>query len=72
MTIKSKRFTRSVRTERYVYIDDLNGGKPRLYDHETDPQESVNQAKNRQYAEVVTDMRRRLKEGWRGAVPPAP
>jgi uncharacterized sulfatase len=72
MTIKSKRFTRSVRTERYVYIEDLNGGKPRLYDHETDPQESVNQAKNRQYAEVLADMRRRLKEGWRGAVPPAP
>lgn len=62
---------RAVRTERFRYIEWEKTGEAQLYDHDTDPQEYVNLAKNPEHAATVAEMKRLLKEGWRAALPPA-
>ncbi|MEX0704173.1 MAG: sulfatase [Planctomycetales bacterium] len=60
---------RSVRTERYAYIEWGDEHVAQLYDHETDPHEYVNLVKGREHAEVLAAMRRLLKGGWQAALP---
>jgi len=73
LTIKSKRSAlyHSARTDRYAFIEQADGSEPELYDHETDPHETVNLAKDPARVETVREMRRVLSEGWRAALPPA-
>jgi uncharacterized sulfatase len=61
---------RSLRTERYRYTewDDGKAGME-LYDHQTDPDEYHNLANDPAHAKAVEEMKRLLREGWRGAVP---
>jgi uncharacterized sulfatase len=71
-TIKSKRSAlyRSVRTDRYSYIENVDGTEPELYDHQSDRAELVNLAGKPAFANELADMKRILREGWRKAVPP--
>ncbi len=66
---KRKRF-QSVRTERYVYIERTDGADAELYDHQTDPHELTNVARDPRYSATVAEMKKILSEGWRGALPP--
>jgi arylsulfatase A-like enzyme len=50
-----------VHSERYVYVDYVNGDEE-LYDLDRDPYEMRNVVRSAGYAEVRQDMRRRLKE----------
>ncbi len=64
----------SMRTERYRYTEwryrEGGGAIDReLYDYETDPRESVNQARNPENGELLEDLARQLRAGWRGALP---
>ncbi|QBY04214.1 DUF4976 domain-containing protein [Thalassotalea sp. HSM 43] len=49
----------SYRTERFRYIRYSNG-EAELYDHEQDPYEWHNQAKNEQYQQVINDLRQQV------------
>ena len=40
-----------------------------LYDHYVDPQENTNVAHRQEYADVVEELQRMLKAGWRKAMP---
>jgi iduronate 2-sulfatase len=63
---------RSIRTDRFRYTE--WGGDPKvaeLYDHEVDAHEYTNLARDPRSAEIVAEMRRRLREGWRAALPDA-
>lgn len=65
---------RSIRTDRYHYVEwqDRQTGEVRareLYDHEVDPGETRNVAEDPANAQVVQDLSRRLKAGWRAARP---
>jgi iduronate 2-sulfatase len=60
---------RSVRTERYRYTEWGGSDTAELYDHDADPHEFTNLVKSAGHAAVLEDMRRRLQEGWRKAVP---
>ncbi len=73
LTIKSKKspLYRSVRTERYAYIEGAGTDPAELYDHQTDPAELKNLATDPAYRKTVAEMKRMLDEGWRKAVPPA-
>lgn len=55
---------RSVRTERWRYSE-WDGGKAgaELYDHETDPNEYKNLARDPKYAATVEEMKKRLDSG---------
>ncbi len=61
---------RSLRTERYRYTE-WDGGKAgvELYDHQTDPNEYHNLANEPQHAKTVEEMKRLMRDGWRGAAP---
>ncbi|MBN2475488.1 MAG: sulfatase [Pirellulales bacterium] len=64
----------SMRTDRYRYTEWLPraGGAPvarELYDHRNDPQENVNLAGLPESAEMVSQLSRHLKAGWRAARP---
>jgi uncharacterized sulfatase len=61
---------RAVRTERYRYIewDDGKAGA-QLYDHQNDPKELTNLAKDPKHAETVAEMKKLLHGGWKGALP---
>jgi arylsulfatase A-like enzyme len=54
----------SIQTDRYLYtewLDDDGTVRARmLYDHETDPDETVNLAEQPTYAEIVADLHERL------------
>jgi uncharacterized sulfatase len=63
---------RSVRTERYRYVEGPTQKRSQLFDYEVDPMEQTNQIRNSAYSEVVSAMKRMLAEGWRGALPPSP
>ena len=63
---------RSVRTERYRYVEGPTQKRSQLFDYDVDPMEQTNQIRNRAYSEVVSAMKRMLAEGWRGALPPSP
>lgn len=68
---------RSIRTDRWRYTEWTNpdGGNigTELYDHQSDPAESVNVAAEEPNRALATDLARRLRAGWRAALPvPAP
>jgi uncharacterized sulfatase len=60
---------RAVRTERYRYTDWGKDGAE-LYDHDSDPKEYANLAKDSKHAATVAEMKKLLEGGWKGAVPP--
>lgn len=66
---KEKVIGRAVRTERYVYMEWGSEKIAQLYDHQDDPREYVNLIGSPRHAEVLAEMRRLLKEGWKGALP---
>jgi uncharacterized sulfatase len=70
-SIKSKRspLEHSVRTERYVYMERHDETVPRLFDHQTDPNELVNLADNPAHQQTLSMMRQMLREGWRAVIP---
>ncbi|HET8677659.1 MAG TPA: sulfatase [Blastocatellia bacterium] len=73
LTIKSKKspLFRSVRTDRYVYVEGADSDPDELYDHQTDPKEMKNLARDPQHRKTVAEMKRLLEQGWRASVPPA-
>jgi iduronate 2-sulfatase len=66
----------SMRTDRYrftVWLDRDDRSKVQgieLYDHQTDPQENQNIAKQPAHAELVKQLMTKWKQGWQGAKPP--
>ncbi len=60
---------RSIRTERYRYTEWGDEKAAELYDHDKDPQELHNLVKDPAHAETLGEMRRLLKEGYKGALP---
>jgi len=66
----------SMRTPRYRYTEWAEPGKDpvgvELYDHENDPEENVNLAVMSEHEELVKELSRQLKAGWRGALPEKP
>jgi uncharacterized sulfatase len=67
---RAERGGRSLRTERWRYTE--WGGDPNqaeLYDHENDPNESSNLAKDPKCAETVKELHELLQKGWRAALP---
>ncbi|MBM3735843.1 MAG: sulfatase [Acidobacteria bacterium] len=67
----------SMRTDRYrltVWLDRNDHSRTEaveLYDHQTDPQENRNIAKDPANASLIGDLIKQWKRGWRGATPPA-
>jgi arylsulfatase A-like enzyme len=64
----------SVRTDRYRYVAWMNWASGayaawELYDHETDPGETVNLAGRPEYAAVLADLETQRQAGWRAALP---
>lgn len=64
----------AVRTEHYRYVQwkDWKSGdilEEELYDHQNDPNEMNNVASNPEYTDALTEHLRKLKAGWRGALP---
>ncbi|QGJ70568.1 Iduronate sulfatase [Planctomycetales bacterium 10988] len=65
MTIRQSVAGHSVRTERWRYIEWGRGEKGvQLYDHQEDPQERNNLAKEPEYATVVNELKALLHEHW--------
>jgi len=62
---------RSLRTERYRYTEWGSENVAELYDHQADAREWRNLAADPQHAATVAEMRRLLRAGWRGALPPS-
>jgi arylsulfatase A-like enzyme len=66
----------SMRTDRYrltVWVGKTDHTKVdavELYDHQTDPQENVNIAKDPANAELVKQLMAQWEKGWQGAKPP--
>jgi uncharacterized sulfatase len=60
----------SVRTERWRYTE-WHTGDAELYDHDGDPKEYRNLARNPKFSGVVVEMKKLLKDGWKAAAPPA-
>ncbi len=61
----------TIRTAQYRYTewgDKAEFGKE-LYDFEKDPLEQNNIVDDKAYANIVADLHKRLKEGWKGALP---
>jgi len=65
---------RAVRTDRYRYVEWARPGGDvaarELYDHATDPEETVNLADNPAHAATVARLHERLRAGWKSALPP--
>jgi iduronate 2-sulfatase len=63
----------SIRTERYNYIQwrELDGSFKghELYDHSSDPVESINVVDSNEYREVVESLKSQLVAGWKAALP---
>ena len=62
----------TMRIERFRYTEwqERATGKVlarELYDHEQDPQENVNAAQKRGYAETIAQLAGELRQGWRAA-----
>ncbi|OWK40182.1 sulfatase [Fimbriiglobus ruber] len=64
-------FGRSVRTERYRYTE-WDGHGAELYDHDSDPKEFFNLADDPKHAGTVKELKKRLTDGWKAAVPTSP
>ena len=67
---------RSIRTDRYRYNEWIKtAGAKRtvvareLYDHKTDPKESINLASRPANAQLVKDLSAKLRAGWKAALP---
>ena len=55
----------SVRTERWRYNEwDHGAAGSELYDHESDPEEFVNLAHDPNYADVVAELKKMMRENW--------
>jgi len=63
---------RSMRTKRYRYNEQLYGGEliVELYDHGTDPWETVNLADDPAHASTRKELSALLRAGWKAALPP--
>lgn len=69
----------AIRTNRFRYIEWWNKNKDtdqlksirlkELYDHEIDPEETVNVAANPEYKNWVSELESKLKAGWKEALP---
>ena len=59
----------SVRTERYRYTEWGGPEQAELYDHETDPRELRNLAKDPKYRDVVAELSALIAGGWKAALP---
>jgi len=61
---------RSVRTERWRYTE-WDGGKKgvELYDHNSDPHEWTNLARDAKYAKTAAELKQLLNGGWKAALP---
>ena len=63
----------SMRTDRYRYTEWAEpGAEPaarEVYDHRTDPEENVNIANLPENKALVEELARKLKNGWKGALP---
>jgi hypothetical protein len=57
----------SIRTERYRYTEWPDGSRE-LYDQQTDPGERRNLAGAPDRARTLAELRKRLHEGWTGAL----
>ena len=65
---------RSMRTERYRYTEwtapDQTVVGVELYDQEADPQNNVNLANHPEYRQQVDELSKKLRTGWKAALPP--
>lgn len=64
----------SIRTERYRYTEWINWQTGELaarecYDHLTDPQENSNIANDPKNSQLIEDLAKKLKAGWKAALP---
>ena len=59
----------SVRTDRYRYNEWGGPKQAELYDHETDPRELRNLAKDPKFKDVVAELSALIKGGWKAALP---
>lgn len=67
-----QRFGRSLRTERWRYTEwGGDAAQAELYDHQTDPREHTNLAKDPKHADTVKELHELLARGWRAALPPS-
>ena len=60
---------RSVRTERWRYTEWGGPENAELYDHENDPGEFNNLARDPKYSAIVAELSRLLNAGWKAALP---
>lgn len=60
-----------MRTDRYRFVDwtaqGISMSVPELYDHQTDPQETVNVANLPENEKLVGELRNQLSRGWKAA-----
>jgi len=78
-TRQQERMGYAIRTDRYRYVEwyswdqetNTNGAwlASELFDHEEDPDENLNLAHDSSYAQTLEDLSRKLKLGWRYALP---
>jgi hypothetical protein len=66
---------RSMRTERYRYTEwtapDQKVVGVELYDQENDPQNNVNLANHPEYRRLADELSKKLRAGWKAALPPS-
>lgn len=64
----------TIRTDQYRYVEwrELDGSMKaqELYDHKNDPLESVSLINDENYAEIMCDLMKQLRNGWKSALPP--
>lgn len=68
---KGKGMRRTLRTKDFRYCERLFQGEKviELYDHRTDPWETINRAGDPNYARHQSELAALMKAGWRGALP---